>query len=180
MNRKYKISVCGSGFGGNIHTCHAYIEWDGEKETIEDFCKKSRSAIFQQGYNILHWTGINDLESAKVLFIMHKEERLCRYILECCDKYKQFSEMLEHLAYFKKYGKQKSEKYKGYTYVDRNGETHFCVSGGWEQNRIEEVMQQEKNKVSVVHKTLDLLGVDVDDKEGTKQILTNLGFYRVP
>jgi hypothetical protein len=139
---------------------------------------------------ILHWKGIDGFEPAKCIFVheIQKQERLVRMVMEAMVKRHTFIDYRNTLKWSIENDAEKflcenpgkynqrviSEDVKTYKYNDV-----WHIGCGWCLDRINEVIREQENIVSGVYRTLEALGVDVDDREKQRQILTNLGFYRV-
>lgn len=169
---KYKFSVkalCSGGLGMN--TIMMYVDYDSE-QPIDKFFDDCRSAMFRTGYtSILHWKSIDDCEYAKIIFNMESCEPFVRKVLELLEK-RQWS--TTRLGWI-----EQAKNGKEIEGVFRNGMGEWRVNGGWDEDSLKRNIRSVESTLGSYKECLSLLGVDVDDRESMKRILTNLGFYRV-
>lgn len=172
MNRKYEISVCGSGCGsGSIATVKVVIDFDIDKETAKDFYDKACSAVFMCGYNILHWGAVNGVEGGRCVFVAYKNERLAKRVLRDLTDYKVFADMVSEIR-----ASEKSGEAGEHTHL-YNGE--WCY-GRWSKDHAMQAMKRFENRVAVTDLVLDELGYDPADREGIKRVCNNLGIDAYP
>ena len=169
---KYKFSVkalCSGGLGMN--TIMMYVDYDSEQPT-DKFFEDCRNAMFRAGYtSILHWKSIDDCEYAKIIFDMEACEPFARKVLELLAKRQWFIKRIDWIEQAKD-GKKIED-------VWCNGKGEWMAKGGWSEDGLKREKRSIESTISSYKECLSLLGVDVDDRESMKNILINLGFYRV-
>lgn len=179
MKKKFLVSAFCSGGPGysGMGTVRMYVEYDSEKPT-EEFFKAARSAMFMAGYTaILHWDAIDGCKAAKCVFDVPEQKALIDMVFKVLADKQVYANMLKAL--------QESERYDREAEIGDTGRKTFkfndkwSVGGGWTVDSLHKLIMQKDAYITAVSDTLRALGVDVDDTEDKKRILTNLGFYRV-
>lgn len=176
MEKKYKIEAYSSGFGIYAYI-DGYVTFDKEKETYADFYKKACAVVHSAGYTPLHWTSINDACGAKCLmYIAHNEKYkpLCDKILDLCDKQAFYNEAISAIE--KSMNAKTREEFEEGVWLDSNEEWNYA--GGFGYEKLKALSKENKLVLDTICDTLRLTGIDVDDEEGQKMILNNLGFNR--
>lgn len=168
-------ALCNGMFG--IGSGKMLVTYNDE-EPVEKFFKDCHRAMHRNYTSILHWKGIDGFEPAKCIFVpeIQKEERLVRMVMQAMVKRHTFIEYRDTLMWSMKHDE---EKYIDGKRVTFKYEDVWRVSGGWTLENIDRVIRANEEIVQGVYRTLEALGVDVNDEETEKRILTNLGFYRV-
>lgn len=162
-------ALCNGGFG--IHPISMYVDYD-DRQPVEKFFEDCRSAMFMAGYtSILHWKSIDDCEYAKIIFDMEACEPFARKVLELLAKRQWFIKRIDWIEQAKN-GKKIED-------VFCNGKGEWMAKGGWSEDSLKREKRSIESTISSYKECLSLLGVDVDDRERMKNILTNLGFYKV-
>lgn len=187
MEKKVRVEALCSGMFG-IGTGRMLVTYDDQKP-VSEFFDNSRHAMFLNYTAILHWKGIDGFEPSKCIFVheIQKQERLVRMVMKSMLERHTFIDYRNTLKWSMENDAEKflcenpgyyderiiTDKVKTHKY-----EGEWRISG-WTMDRINETIRYHENVVNGVYRTLEALGVDVDDREAQKQILTNLGFYRV-
>ena len=166
---KFSIKALCNGMYG-IHPITTQVEYDPQ-QPIKKFFDDCRSAMFIAGYtSILHWQNIDDCECAKIVFDMEACEHFVRKVLELLKERQWFTEHLDLIEQAKK-----GKEIKGVWFNSKKE----WMAEGWSEERIKEEKHSIESTIRSYKECLSLIGVDVNDDESKKMILTNLGFYKI-
>lgn len=174
--KNYKVKVIGSGFGGRIASIHINVEYDPQKDTMQDFFKKVCHASFIQGYNVLHLEDLNDVRGTKSIWACLECDRLCKKVLGLCD---EISRHRECIAALKKAEDTGEDVPVGKQVASFNKYVGKYQIGGCAMDFFEHEVMRRENILAGINTALELLGFDIEDNAKRKRILDNLGFNKV-
>ena len=187
METKFMINaLCNSMFG--CQSVRMSVSYD-EQKPVSEFFEACRRAMFMNCTAILHWKSIDGFEPAKCIFVheIQKQERLVKMVMKAMVRRHTFINYRDTLQWSIDHDTEKCLCENAGKWDERcireDIRTSKCggewgVQGGWKLESIKEEIKKQESIVEGVYRTLEALGIDVDDREGQKRILTNLGFYR--
>ena len=161
---QHEITVCASSGAWGIHSIRHFIDFgnpDGGEghKTLEELRKEIMDRTLMSGYTaILHYTKIDDYESAVTFLRLDSQPLADEYIrhldtiARCKNELKEKAEEIaEHDAKFPDYPRK--------AFLERK-------------------IRESEAFMGNAKRAYELIGIDVNDREKTRRICTNLGLYR--
>ena len=149
---KHTIKYLASGPFG-LHTMTAILEIDAQSATTKSIIDALMHDALMKGYNaIIGYESIDGNKTATMVLHgdLREHEAVCREVFRLLGQIASCKSELERLE-------------------DKTGARGAFLT---------RVVRENEVALDAMHKALALVGVDVDDNRGKRQILTNLGFYR--
>ena len=176
MEKTYKIQIIGCGFGGSIARIGFDIQFDPEKESIEEFRKKvvARSAL--SGYTaVLNFVSVNGVEEAISVFCCTHPSlnKLGLRILDEAEKAGEYQNAYDDI--------RKSEQMN----APANETIHFNEDMrewryyGYTKERAWLTRCSHIGVLNGINATLEAFGLDPKEEKKTRQICENLGMFRL-
>ena len=117
------------------------------------------------------------MRDSKCLWACTECDKIGKAVLELCDSITEKNLYLDLLEIAEKVGEEVGVNGIRCKRDERTGE--YVFEGGFDKARLKSEMSRYQSKLEGIKMTLDALGFDTEDDKAKKQILTNLGFYRV-
>lgn len=163
---EHKITVCANGAWG-IQNIHFHIDLgnpdraDGRK-SLEEIRKEIMHGALMCGYtSILHYKAIDGNEDAVVFLLLESEALADEYIKRIDDNARLKKSILK-IEEDAKNGDAWASGEHGRAHVD-------FLNAEFKKNELFFMFSK---------RAFELIGLDVNDRETKRRILTNLGFYR--